>query len=45
MFLELSGRRLTASEADAAIRTLALAAGEMGEAQFATWLERNSRVA
>ncbi|MBI5504526.1 MAG: type II toxin-antitoxin system death-on-curing family toxin [Deltaproteobacteria bacterium] len=45
MFLELNGRRLTASEADATIRTLALAAGEMSEAEFATWLEGNSRVA
>ena len=45
MFLELNGRRLSASEADATIRTLALAAGEMSEAQFATWLGDNSRAA
>ncbi|HEY2772684.1 MAG TPA: type II toxin-antitoxin system death-on-curing family toxin [Candidatus Binatia bacterium] len=45
MFLELNGRHFIASEADATIRTLALAAGEMSEAEFATWLEGNSRVA
>ncbi len=45
MFLELNGRRFTASDADATIRTLALAAGELIEAQFASWLEGNSRVA
>ena len=44
MFLELNDRRLTASEADATIRTLALAAGERSDAEFATWLERNARV-
>jgi death-on-curing protein len=42
-FLELNGREFFASEADAAIRTLALAAGEMSEAAYAEWLEQNSR--
>ena len=43
MFLELNGRRFTASEAAAIIRTLALAAGEMTQEEFASWLESNSR--
>ena len=42
LFLELNGYHLTATEADAAIRTLALAAGEMTEAAYAAWLETNS---
>jgi len=44
-FLELNGREFFASEADAVIRTLALAAGEMSEAAYAEWLEHNSRKA
>jgi hypothetical protein len=32
-----------ASEADAVIKTLALAAGELTEAAYAEWLSRNSR--
>jgi death on curing protein len=44
IFLELNGMRFTASEADATSRTLALAAGEMSEAEYAAWLEENSRV-
>jgi death-on-curing protein len=43
MFLELNGYRLEASEADAVIRTLALAAGEMSEIEYAQWLKTNSR--
>lgn len=43
LFLELNGYRLLASEADAAIRTLALAAGEMAESAYAAWLDTNSR--
>ena len=44
-FLELNGREFFASEADAVIRTLALAAGEMSAAAYAEWLEHNSRKA
>jgi death-on-curing protein len=42
LFLALNGYKLFASEADAAIRTLALAAGEMTEKAYAAWLETNS---
>lgn len=41
-FLELNGWRFHAPEAEAAIRTLALAAGEMTESAYAAWLESNS---
>ena len=43
LFLELNGRRFSAEEADAAVRTLALAAGEMSEAEYAAWLKTNSK--
>jgi death-on-curing protein len=43
LFLELNRYRLQASEADATIRTLALAAGAMTEADYAVWLEANSK--
>jgi death-on-curing protein len=42
LFLALNGYRLTATEADAAVRTLALAAGEMTESAYAAWLETNT---
>jgi death-on-curing protein len=42
-FLQLNGWRLEASEVDATLRTLALAAGEMTEAAYAEWLKVNSR--
>lgn len=42
MFLELNGCRFKASEADVVVRTLALAAGAMTEADYAGWLEENS---
>lgn len=42
-FLELNGHEFTATEADAALRTLALAAGEMTESAYAAWLETNSK--
>lgn len=42
LMLELNGFHFTAGEADAAVRTLALAAGEMTEAAYAAWLESNS---
>lgn len=41
-FLELNGYRFTASEADAAVKTLALAASEMSEKAYAAWLKANS---
>lgn len=43
LFLELNGRRFQADEVDATVRTLALAAGEMSESEFANWLEANSK--
>jgi len=43
VFLELNGHRFKATEAEAAVRTLALAAGEMSEVQYAAWLKANSR--
>src|SRR5579863_1687047 len=42
-FLERNGYRFEADEADAAMRVLALAAGEMSEKEFAEWLKANSR--
>ena len=42
-FLERNGFEFTATEADAALRTLALAAGEMTESAYAAWLETNSK--
>ena len=45
VFLELNGYRFEATEAEAAMRTRALAAGEMSEAQYAAWLKANSRKA
>jgi len=43
LFLELNGRHVTASEAEAAIKTLALAARELDEAGYAAWLRKQSR--
>ena len=45
VFLELNGRRFTASEAEAALKTLALAARELNEADYAAWLQDHSRKA
>lgn len=42
-FLERNGFGFRASEVDAALRTLALAAGEMSEADNAAWLKANSK--
>jgi death-on-curing protein len=42
-FLERNGFEFCATEADAAVRTLALAAGEMTEAAYAAWLKANSK--
>jgi death-on-curing protein len=41
LFLERNGLWFTATEVDATLRTLALAAGEIDEAQFAAWLREN----
>ena len=38
LFLFLNGYRLSTSQADASVTVLALAAGEITEAQFAAWL-------
>jgi death-on-curing protein len=43
--LERNGYEFLASEAEVAIRTLALAAGEMSEAAYADWLQANSKKA
>lgn len=45
VFLEINGYHLQAAEVDAAVRTLALAAGAMDEAGYAAWLKANSRKA
>ena len=42
-FLELNGFRFVASEAEVIMRTLALAASEIGEEEFAAWLRDNAR--
>ena len=42
-FLELNGHRFEATEADATVQTLALAAGALDEGQYAAWLQANSR--
>ena len=41
IFLAHNGQRIKAAEADAAVMTLEVAAGELTEAQFARWLEEN----
>lgn len=38
MFLYLNGYRLNATQADATVTVLALAADDISEAQFASWL-------
>ena len=45
VFLEINGYRLNASEADAVVQTLALAAGAMKEADYSVWLKANSKKA
>ena len=40
-FLDTNGLELIASEVEATVKTLALAAGEVSEAQYATWLKAN----
>lgn len=45
VFLEINGYRLLASEADAVVQTLALAAGAMNETDYSAWLKANSKKA
>ena len=45
LFLELNGYEFIASEVDATIQTLALAARELNEADYSVWLKANSRLA
>ena len=42
-FLERNGCQFVATEAEAVLRTLALAAGEMSEVEYAEWLKVNSK--
>jgi death-on-curing protein len=42
LFLELNGWSFIAPEADAVVKTLALAASVMDEAEYAGWLKENS---
>ena len=42
IFLQINGYELSASEADATVQTLALAAGEVSEKDYAQWLKLNS---
>lgn len=42
LFLDLNGAFLAASEVEATATMLALASGEIGEAEYATWLRENS---
>ena len=44
-FLERNGHEFFATEVDATLKTLALAAGEMDERQYGEWLATNSRKA
>jgi len=43
LFLELNGYHFAATEVDATVQTLALAAGEIDETEYAAWLELNSQ--
>ena len=42
LFLELNGKNFMASEVDAVLKTLAVAAGEMDEAALSNWFEVNT---
>ena len=42
-FLELNGRKMTATEESVVENTVALAAGQLKETAYAAWLEANSR--
>lgn len=41
-FLGVNGLELTASEADAVVQTLGIAAGEVSQAEYAAWLKVNT---
>jgi death-on-curing protein len=43
LFLELNGYRFEASESEATIKTLALAAGDLNDPGYAAWLEATSQ--
>jgi death-on-curing protein len=43
LFLALNGQRLVASQADATLTMLAVAAGQMDEAAFAGWLRQHTQ--
>ena len=43
VFLEINGFEFTAAEAEATLKTLALAAGELDQTGYAAWLKANSR--
>jgi death-on-curing protein len=43
VFLETNGYIFEAAEADAVLRTFALAASEMTESDYAHWIKKNSR--
>ncbi|MCH8475905.1 MAG: type II toxin-antitoxin system death-on-curing family toxin [Opitutales bacterium] len=42
LFLETNGQIFTASEEEAVLQTLALAAGEIGAAEYGAWLKANT---
>ena len=42
LFLELNGRKFMASEVEAVLTTLAVAAGELTETALANWFEANT---
>jgi death on curing protein len=44
LFLHLNGYRLKASQAEATLTMLAVAAGDISEAAFAAWLRQHSRL-
>ena len=43
LFLQLNGWRLNATQVDATLAMLGLAAGEMTEIEFAAWIRNNTR--
>ena len=43
LFLAINGHRLVATQADATLTMLAVAAGEIDEVAFAAWIRRNTR--
>jgi death-on-curing protein len=43
VFLELNGYRFEAGEAESVLQTLALAAGELKEHEYAQWLRANAK--